>query len=174
MAEGLKSIPIPAKNTVVTCDANNILILAPWLKNAISEEDSNCPFKIILATRQAYGDFVQNHCGEDEDLKEEIKNHFEGFTSWAWAVGHCKVESLKMLVHPDNGEISAHLISTQGQTQSINKILKSSKRTVTVPTKYHELGNQIAYFKGAVKIFFGVNAKLAAGLENLIMDLETN
>ena len=70
--------------------------------------------------------------------------------------------------------VTLHLISTQGQTQSVSEITKSTKQTVTVPTKYHELGNQITYFKGGTEILFGEKSRLAAGLGAFIADLETH
>ena len=48
-AEGIKSIPIPDDNTVITCDATNIFLPAPWLRNAVIEEDSTCSFEIIVS-----------------------------------------------------------------------------------------------------------------------------
>ncbi len=50
-AEGIKSIPIPDDNAVITCDATNIFLPAPWLRNAVFEEDSTCPFEIIVSVR---------------------------------------------------------------------------------------------------------------------------
>jgi len=70
--------------------------------------------------------------------------------------------------------VTLHLISAHGQTQSVGKILKLTKQVITVPKKYHEMGNQIAYFKGGAEIFFGNSSPLATGLKNFINDLESN
>mmetsp|Transcript_30867 Transcript_30867/g.65029 ORF Transcript_30867/g.65029 Transcript_30867/m.65029 type:complete len:658 (+) Transcript_30867:779-2752(+) len=348
-AAGIKAIPIPDDNAVVTCETTNIFLPAPWLKNAILVEDTVCPFELILVSHQASGDFIQNHCEGDQDLQSEIKAHHDAFVSWAWGVGHGKIEALRLLVRPDDGELKAHeveihasailppvtvgggvpaptdtaavmqqltaslsktseetananqlarevlelkrekeetsknrlkklhgtvttlirnaasndderpapnvpescqrfykcesagmadqeltyqfqerklgdvsfahgtvqqiwngsylyashgspsnfsafcftqraplqqnqeargvtlhLISSQGHSQTIEEIVKATKQTVTVPTKYHELGSQIAYFKGGTEIFFGEKCVLADGLGHFINDLEEN
>ncbi len=53
--------------------------------------------------------------------------------------------------------VTRHLISYQKNTQSTSKIIKSSKKLITVPTKCHELGNQISYFKGALRQLLKTN-----------------
>ncbi len=86
----------------------------------------------------------------------------------------CFTHRIPLQQNQDARGLTLHLISTQGQTQSTSEIIKSTKQTVTVPTKYYEMGNQITYFKGGVEIFFGNASKLAAGLGDFIADLESN
>mmetsp|Transcript_9482 Transcript_9482/g.20135 ORF Transcript_9482/g.20135 Transcript_9482/m.20135 type:complete len:230 (-) Transcript_9482:329-1018(-) len=104
-AEGIKSIPIPDNTAVVTCEAANVFLPAPWLKNTILDSDTDCPFELILSARQAKNEFIQDHCGEDQDLQDETKAHYDGFVSWAWAVGHEMIEPLRFLVRPDDVEL---------------------------------------------------------------------
>jgi len=104
-AEGIKSILIPDNAAVVTCKTANIFLPAPWLKNTILNSNTDCPFELILSACQAKNEFIQDHCGGDQHLQDEIKAHYDGFVSWAWAGGHEKIEPLRFLVRPDDVEL---------------------------------------------------------------------
>ena len=104
-ATGIKTIAAPPDNAVVTCDATNIFLPAPWLRQAIFAEDSTCPFELILAARRASAEFCRTSCVNDQALQDEIKAHYDSFASWAWALGHKKIEALRIMVHPDDTEV---------------------------------------------------------------------
>ena len=53
-------------------------------------------------------------------------------------------------------------------------LLRSIKQSTMVPTQFHELGNQLTYFRGAVSSFFGTKCPLGTGIREFTEEMERN
>ncbi len=73
-AEGIRALPIPDNDALETCDAKNIFLPAPWLRDIILNSTALCPFNLILAAQQAMADFQCDFCKDNEDFKKQIKD----------------------------------------------------------------------------------------------------
>ena len=78
------------------------------------------------------------------------------------------------LTTPGNNhrKFTLHLEDTTGKTS--DDIASGSKLTVKAPTIFHEMFQQLKFFRGACTIFFGINSIATISLNALILLVETN
>ncbi|MCP4503975.1 MAG: hypothetical protein GY822_28960, partial [Deltaproteobacteria bacterium] len=74
----------------------------------------------------------------------------------------------------DSHGVKLHLVTFLGKSQTLEEFLKSTKQSPTVPTKFHELGNQLTYFRGAVSSFFGDMSPLGKVIRHFTEEMEQN
>ena len=78
------------------------------------------------------------------------------------------------LTAPGNNQrkLTLHLEDTTGKTS--DDIVSGSKLTVKAPTTFHEMFQQLKFFRGACIIFFGLNSVAATSLHALIQLVDQN
>jgi hypothetical protein len=83
----------------------------------------------------------------------------------------CESEPLTTLGN-NNQKFTLHLEDTMGKTS--DDIATGSKLTVKAPTIFHEMLQQLKFFRSACTIFFGVNSIATVSLNALILLIDTN
>ncbi len=138
-ADDIQNLPLPDdqpdENGLFSYEGANIMIPAPWLRDAIINADSNDPFEIIpiaIAVAQAYDD-------AHPELPDENKAivHADDFCSWAWGVGMNRVPEVRVDINADDIEMETYRASrhadciseTVDAATAQNEIARSAENT---------------------------------------------
>ena len=74
-----------------------------------------------------------------------------------------------LVAEQQNRHFVLHIIQTQGKGRTVDEIKASNKQVVKAPTSYSEMIQQLRYFAGACRIFFG-EFSVATTSINALMD----
>ena len=150
--EELKELEVP-RTGFSNFKGSACIILAPFLRDAILAANTNDPEELILVALKAASDFNSLH--EDDVDFSSATTHSNDFSSWAWGVKEGLISETKIMVRPNDSELSAHHFRRQSEcihpsngsisNPVINNIevLNQLKASISLQTEAAEVSNNL-------------------------------
>ena len=129
-------------------------VLAPFLRDAILAADTNDPNELILVALKAASDFNSLHDGDEEFGDGSI--HSNDFSLWAWGVSNGHITETKLMIRPNDSELSMHQFRRQSEciqlsgsslntltSKSNDEILNQLQVSISMQTEAAEISNNL-------------------------------
>lgn len=100
--------PIPEEEGFFSYEGSNIMIPAPWLRDAIIAAETTKPFELIPIAIQAARAY--DEANDNEDQNRAIL-HADDFCSWAWGVAVGRVPEAIVEIDADDIEAETYRVS---------------------------------------------------------------
>jgi hypothetical protein len=89
-----------------------MLTPAPFIRKAILEAMTPCPFELIQAAATAHTAFIQEHKSTDGFDATPYDTHRDNFMMWCLAVGQESIPECCFSILPDNNDLNCHKSNT--------------------------------------------------------------
>ena len=106
---------------------------APFLRKAILEAMTSCPFEIIKAAIAAHTLYVQEHENDDGFIAGDLEAHCNLLIIWCLAVGQGSISETCYSLLPDDNDLKRHKTNTH--RDNIQPNLKASAVAPIDPAK---------------------------------------
>lgn len=108
--EEVAAFDIPPENGIVGFEGSNIILPAPFARDAILNSGSRDPFELIPIVMAAAWTFDSEH-EDDEDYPTTAVIHADDMVAWLWSVGVGRIDETRYSINPDDGEHSSFLLT---------------------------------------------------------------
>jgi len=98
----LRALAQPATNGLANLEAINIFFPAPFLRNAILNEETSSPLALILVAINAGIEHVNTHQNDADFDEDDVNTHIEMFVMWCMGVHQASVPETRFSVDPDD------------------------------------------------------------------------
>jgi hypothetical protein len=105
--DDLRALATPAVNGLVNLEAINIFFPAPFLRNAILNENISSPLALILVAINAGIEHINIHQNDANFDENDVNDHIDLFMTWCMGVHQASVPETRFSVDPDDDELAA-------------------------------------------------------------------
>jgi hypothetical protein len=107
---------------------------APFIRKAILEAMTPCPFELIQAAATAHAAFIQEHEGTDGFNTTPYDTHRNNFMMWCLAVGQESIPKCRFSILPDDDDLNRHKTYTHR-----DYILPTLKQAAALPANANDM-----------------------------------